>query len=1345
MYSRMDSVNWKLDSTTATTYAAASLVPGTPYQWKVWSKCSADSSNFVNTSFVTESSVACASTPTGLLNGTGTDTTKRLSWSSAAGAARYDLQFRRQGATAWRSALVSLLAGTTYEWRVRTVCIAGSGAFANGASFTTSGTTICYAPTLLSVDSVSAIGVSFKWNGSATASYKLRYRIMETISWTNAITPMTSVSTDTLQIPKTTGAYMHTFSGGSAFTYDGGGLYIAFEYSRSKGSLSTFNTAFANVEKNTIKSTAALVDTSATAQSSILDVTVFRPETLLGSAAMKDSVAVSAIYALGHYAQGYSDGSSISARIVNASQTSRTLAVTLTVKDTANTIKHTNTQNITVAAGASGIQSFSGWNPTVLSTDSLIVSIPVQTGEMVSGNNRNYYVQKVNPSIAGYDDLTQNISGAGFGGGAGLLLTKYRMNGCGTVMGTRIYLAPGAKGKTLYAVVMDTAGTILSQSESFTADSTAINNYHHFYFSTPRSFTNVDYFVGLAQASSGTYFPVGLQWETENVRTGAYYKAPIAGGKPTDTSFGGRLMINAEVIAGRSVAEINGNTILCPNGSTTLQAGSINARFANRVLQYSSQNGNVQYSADMTLGAPDVYPLHGPYTASWVSRTADGQREFLELQFAGAAKINFIDIYETFNPGAIDTVFVKNASNQFVQVYSRTASSTPGNVSNKKRITFPLTTFPVSEIRIALASNITTGYNAIDAVAIGTVASPDTVGTFSWTGGSTANAITVSTPGKYTLTINDTSGCSSSNSVQVTSRTAVIPTISFQNLAPAKDTSICFGDSLVLKASPGTGLTWSTGGTKDTIIVRHAGTYTVSYNDGTGCGSTVSAPIVVGINALPTVSITGSLGICPGGTTILDAGAGYSAYAWSTGASTRTITVYTPGVYKVTVKNSSGCAASSSVTTFAATNPVPTISGALQFCSGSSTTLSAVGTGYTQYTWSTGATTQSITVSTAGTYSVTVKNGNGCSGTASAQVTYFAPPVPTITGAKAICANGSTTLSTSAVYNSYSWSNGATTRSITASSTGDYTVTVTDNNGCTGATTVTVTQLPSPSPTITGGLTFCGGSSGTLDAGPGYTSYLWSTGAATQTLAVTTTGSYSVSVTDGQGCGGSSSVTITQEGSVPQTPGVISGAVIGLCNTAGNVYSIAPVSGASYYVWTVPDGATITAGDGTTSITVSYGSTITSGSIEVAAANACGQSSSVNPRRLTVQGAPATPGSITGMVTGVCGQTSTYSISAVTGASTYTWTVPTGASIVSGQGTAAIQVNFTSSFTSGSICVKANNSCGSSAIKCLTVSGKPTMNGGIFGPTTVCSRQADVTSSIPAATGATSYTWTVPS
>lgn len=215
---------------------------------------------------------------------------------------------------------------------------------------------------------------------------------------------------------------------------------------------------------------------------------------------------------------------------------------------------------------------------------------------------------------------------------------------------------------------------------------------------------------------------------------------------------------------------------------------------------------------------------------------------------------------------------------------------------------------------------------------------------------------------------------------------------------------------------------------------------------------------------------------------------------------------------------------------------------------------------------------------------------------------------------------------------------------------------------------------------------------------------------------------------------------------MPQTPGPISGATSGLCNTTVNVYSINPVPKASSYVWTVPASAAITGGQGTTSINVSYTSSFTSGNIVVAASNACGQSSSLNPRTLAVQSALAAPAQINGQLTGLCSQTSKqYSVDAVPFATSYTWTVPTGTTISSGQGTTSVTINFGTSFTSGSICVKANNACGSSTSKCMTLSKVPSITTGISGPVNVCSKQQGVVYSIAAVTGATSYTWTVPS
>jgi hypothetical protein len=548
-----------------------------------------------------------------------------------------------------------------------------------------------------------------------------------------------------------------------------------------------------------------------------------------------------------------------------------------------------------------------------------------------------------------------------------------------------------------------------------------------------------------------------------------------------------------------------------------------------------------------------------------------------------------------------------------------------------------------------------------------------------------------------------------------------------------------------LKSSQVGGNTWSTGSTKDSIYVKTAASFTVSYNDGSGCSITTSAPLTTTINAIPVVSITGQTAICPGGSTTLDAG-NFSSYRWSTGATTRTITVSSAATYSVTVTNASGCKGTDTATTTFSTKPTPAITGTLSFCPGGSTTLNA-GTGYNSYAWTGGATTATNTVSTAGTYTVTVTNAAGCSGSASASVSTYTLPTPYITGGNGICPSGSTTLTANAGYVSYLWSSpsAAATPSINATATGSYSVTVTDNNGCVGTSaTKTLVQYSNPTPTISGTLSFCGGASTTLGAGLGYGSYLWSTGETNHSINVTSVQTFSVVVTDLNGCSGSASATTTSESSIPATPGPIAGVTSSVCNST-QTYSIAPVTNANRYIWTLPDGSTIETAS--TSISVTFGSGFSSGNIMVAAANNCGQSGSFNPRTLAVKGQPLTPGNITGLVTGLCGKTNVaYSITPVTGATSYTWTLPAGATLASGAGTASITVNFGSTFTSGNICVTASNTCGSSTASCIFVAGgRPIMNGSITGLKTVCPKQTGVVYTIPAATGASSYTWTVPS
>jgi len=82
------------------------------------------------------------------------------------------------------------------------------------------------------------------------------------------------------------------------------------------------------------------------------------------------------------------------------------------------------------------------------------------------------------------------------------------------------------------------------------------------------------------------------------------------------------------------------------------------------VIDYSSQFGSVDWSASRALGPPDVYPTYGDMTHAWASQVADNQAEFLDLGYAHPAPINFVSVYETFHPGALTRVSVRNPNTE---------------------------------------------------------------------------------------------------------------------------------------------------------------------------------------------------------------------------------------------------------------------------------------------------------------------------------------------------------------------------------------------------------------------------------------------------------------------------------------------------------------------------------------------------------------------------------------------------------------------------------------------------------------------------------------------------------
>ncbi|MEI6124827.1 MAG: PKD domain-containing protein [Bacteroidota bacterium] len=367
-----------------------------------------------------------------------------------------------------------------------------------------------------------------------------------------------------------------------------------------------------------------------------------------------------------------------------------------------------------------------------------------------------------------------------------------------------------------------------------------------------------------------------------------------------------------------------------------------------------------------------------------------------------------------------------------------------------------------------------------------------------------------------------------------------------------------------------------------------AGTYTLNVVDNNNCPGSITVIIPALTN--PTPTIAGATTICAGSSTILDAGAGYSSYLWSTNATTQTITVATVGTYSVTISNSSGCTGSASVTVGLSSSLSPTIAGPTTFCAGNTAVLDA-GIGYASYIWSTTSTTQTITINSGGTYSVTVTNSSGCSGSTSITVTQSNSLTPTITGQTTICPGSSTTLDAGAGYTGYQWSSGPLTQTISVSTAGTYTVTVSNASGCTGTASVAVVVSVSLAVTATASpQVVCPGNPVTLTATGGQT-YVWNTslpsnGAIIVVNPIITT-TYLVTATD-NGCTGTALITVVVDSSLNITTSTVNAAC-----AQNNGSATANVIGSGYtFLWnTVPPQNTQTAtglSAGTYSVTVSY-------------------------------------------------------------------------------------------------------------------------------------------------------------
>jgi hypothetical protein len=593
---------------------------------------------------------------------------------------------------------------------------------------------------------------------------------------------------------------------------------------------------------------------------------------------------------------------------------------------------------------------------------------------------------------------------------------------------------------------------------------------------------------------------------------------------------------------------------------------------------------------------------------------------------------------------------------------------------------------------------------------------------------------------------------------------------------------------------------WSiTAGQNTNTITATAGASSgdITVTPSNGCGNGTARTLAVTVNALPAQpsAITGNSNPCQGVT-----GLSYSVtnvagvtYTWSVpagwsitaGQGTNSMTA-TAGATSgnVTVTPSNGCGNGTAQTLAVTVSAVPaqpsTITGTSNPCQGiTGLSYSVTNVAGVTYTWevpsgwsiTAGQGTNSVTVTAGSTEgNITVTPSNGCGNGSARTLAVTANTLPAqpsaITGNASPC-QGATGLSYSvtnvagvtytwAVPSGWSVTAGQGTNAVTVTAgtiAGD--ITVTPSNGCGNGTArtlaVTTTTVPAQPGTISGNNNPCQGTTGvaysvTNVAGVTYTwaapaGWTISTGQGTNSVTVTVgTVSGNITVTPSNTCGNGTAQTLAVTvNPLPAQPSAITGNSSPCQGATGLTYSVTNVAGVTY-AWTVPVGWSITAGQGTNSITATAGAT--SGNVAVTPSNTCGNGT-VQTLAVAANNLPAQPSAITGNASPCQGATGlSYSVTNVAGV-TYTWEVPPGWSITAGQGTNAVAV--TAGSGSGNVTVTPSNTCGNGTVRTLAVAANtvPAQPSAITGNSSPCQGVTGLTYSVTNVAGVT-YTWAVP-
>ncbi|MFM7079321.1 MAG: gliding motility-associated C-terminal domain-containing protein, partial [Bacteroidota bacterium] len=425
---------------------------------------------------------------------------------------------------------------------------------------------------------------------------------------------------------------------------------------------------------------------------------------------------------------------------------------------------------------------------------------------------------------------------------------------------------------------------------------------------------------------------------------------------------------------------------------------------------------------------------------------------------------------------------------------------------------------------------------------------------FVWSNGASTEDVANLSVGAYTVTITDANGCVLNDSF-VISQPAAPLSAAANALVPVS----CNGGndgSINLDVSGGTApyvYVWSNGESTEDLVNLQSGSYTCNITDANGCTQSITVSITQPIAAIASSAIVNQQVNCFSGSDgsidlNVSGGTAPYSYLWNNGAVTEDLSNLSAGTYSVNIIDANGCQDSVSVTVSQPQAPLTLAASGVSAanCFGTATGVIDLtvngGTGPYNYSWSNGAVSEDLSGLSAGTYSVTVLDANGCQDTLS--VIIDQPQASLSVNASSISnvdcfgnASGSIDLNVGGGTQpyTYQWNNGSSSEDLSGLISGSYTVSVVDANGCDGTLTINIQQPSNPltsAAVVTQQVNCLNGSDGSIDlsvnGGTSPYSYVWNNGSTNQDLTNLIAGTYVVNIIDANGCLDSVSITVTQ-------------------------------------------------------------------------------------------------------------------------------------------------------------------------------------------------------------------------